>query len=343
MKEEEKKKEEEKATSGNEAPKKPRNQAVKKSPTKHSMHRRAHFHDYNAAGTYFITLTEADRRPLFGRLIFEPYPMIELTPYGERLRSEAIPKIHEVYPDVYVWHYVIMPDHIHMILRVDKSLPEGRVLGDIIRGFKNGCNKLYRDMGGESGRGVFRNKYNDKILMEEDQLNRWHRYINDNPRRLALKKRNPELFTVLYGKEICGIKCQMVGNRFLLDYPEKMAVVVHHSDSYEEYLRHRDEWLACGERGGVLVSASVAPPEKEVCRIALERGYRLILLKDNGFPPLYKPAGRSFDACVEGRMLRISPWDYDPARKTITRDQCLYLNALAESIAATPHFGFLDE
>lgn len=56
-------------------------------------------------------------------------------------------------------------------------------------------------------------------------------------------------------------------------------------------------------------------------------------LRENGFPRLYKPCGESFYACSEGLLLQISPWDYHMEKKTITREQCLELNEMAERIA----------
>ena len=54
--------------------------------------------------------------------------------------------------------------------------------------------------------------------------------------------------TVLSGMEVAGRSCQIVGNRFLLDIPDKMAVIVHRRNTDEENARLRDEWLACGCR-----------------------------------------------------------------------------------------------
>ena len=65
-----------------------------------------------------------------------------------------------------------------------------------------------------------------------------------------------------------------------------------------------------GERGGMLVSAAISPKEMEVLREAMNRGYRIILLRENGFPRLYKPSGESFYAMA--RTARYShpspPW-----------------------------------
>ena len=123
-----------------------------------------------------------------------------------------------------------------------------------------------------------------------------------------------------------------MGNSFLLDIPQKVAVIVHTAYSDEKYAEYREKWLACGEAGGVLVSAAIATREKDVMREAMNRGYRMILVRENGFPPLYKPAGESFDACSAGRLLQVSPWQYHMERRTISREQCLMLNRLVEDI-----------
>lgn len=91
---------------------------------------------------------------------------------------------------------------------------------------------------------------------------------------------------------------------------------------------------ALAERGGVLISAAIATREKIVMREAMDKGCRLILLRKNGFPDLYKPSGESFIACSEGRLLKISPWEYQSRRTTISREQCLQLNRMAEFIAS---------
>lgn len=338
--------------------------------TKHSMKRRSPWHDYSRKGTYMLTLVVDGRAPLLGVLkgsvdaCREPYdvPRVELSELGSTIRREETGKISRFYPWVEVWKVCIMPDHIHMIIRVKEDMPRGKHLGQVVRGFKTGCSRAWWRMskgapsGATGGTGaaeaagrrvitvpssspdgllpvLFERGYNDKILLHEGQLDNWKAYLDDNPRRLLIKRQNPQLFTVLHGMSVANHECQVVGNRFLLDIPDKMAVIVHRRYTDEENARLREEWLACGERGGVLVSAAISPKEKEVMREAMNCGYRIILLRENGFPKLYKPTGESFDACHEGLLLQISPWDYHMERKTITRTQCMELNAMAEIIA----------
>ena len=330
--------------------------------TQHSMKRRSPWHDYCKKNTYMLTIVVEGRMPLLGALKGNadaaPHsadaPRIELSTLGLTILKEELQKINRFYPMVEVWKACIMPDHIHLIVRVKEDMPKGKHLGQVVAGFKGGCSKAAMRLGAavpcasaqdgnlgerpENGGStkltpLFEPGYNDKILLHEGQLDTWKHYLDDNPRRLLLKRQNPHLFTVIYGLEVAGHRCQVTGNRFLLDIPDKMAVIVHRRYTDEECARLREEWLACGERGGVLVSASIAPKEKEVLREALNRGYRIILLRENGFPKLYKPSGESFDACSEGLLLQVSPWEYHMERKTITRSQCLELNAMAEKIA----------
>ena len=200
---------------------------------------------------------------------------------------------------------------------------------------ENGSNnsKVKGDSNDRAHGFLFSRNYNDHILEGPDELERWFNYLDDNPRRLAVKRQHPEFFTIVRQRNIGEWSCQMVGNQALLNYPEKAAVVVHSAWSDEEYEMKKRKWLALGDKGGVLISASIATREKVIMREAMNRGHRLIVLRENGFPPLYKPAGESFDACSNGTLLQISPWEYHMNRRTISREQCLQLNRLAELIA----------
>ena len=345
---------------------------IKIAETKHSMKRRRPWHDYHRKGTYMLTLVVEGRSPVLGHLFMPNREAtertgtqkceahIELTELGKVISQEEIKKIPQFYKNVEVWKICIMPDHIHMIVRVKEDFPDGKHLGDVVRGFKVGCSRAWWRLsalpaGETAGRVegdaapssastmttvspavkrplLFERGYNDKILMEDGQLNNWLHYLDDNPRRLAIKRLHPDYFTTMHYRDIAEWHCQLVGNSFLLDIPDMVAVIVHSAYTDEEYAEYKRQWLACGERGGVLVSAAIATREKEVMREAMDCGYRLILVRENGFPALYKPAGESFDACSDGRLLQVSPWEYHMQRRTISREQCLMLNRLVETI-----------
>mgnify|MGYP002860147973 CR=1 FL=1 len=307
----------------------------------HSMKRRTSWHDYSRKGTYMLTLVVRERMPLLGTLKGclegEVTPYVEYSELGSAIVQEEQKKINRYYPQVEVWKLCVMPDHLHMIVRINEDMGEGKHLGKVVAGFKSGCNNAFWRLFNihETPRhGLFEDGYCDKILMHDGQLDNWKRYLDDNPRRLMTKRQNPAFFTVLADMEVAGERCKVVGNRFLLDIPDKVAVIVHRRYTDDELARLRGEWLLCGERGGVLVSAAISQKEKVILREAMSRGYSIILLRENGFPKLYKPSGEAFNACAKGLLLQISPWDFHYEKRVITRAQCLHLNAMAERIAA---------
>ncbi len=123
-----------------------------KSPIKHSMKRRRRWHDYNDKGIYMLTMVVEGRKNLFGNLkgdyrvkTGEPgSPYIELTELGEFCQFENPKILHEKYPFVHVWKICVMPDHIHMIVYVEKPFKPKRSLGNVVSGFKGGVSRRRR-------------------------------------------------------------------------------------------------------------------------------------------------------------------------------------------------------
>lgn len=75
--------------------------------------RLAHF-DYSQPATYFITICTHRRQPLFGRVRDE---RVGLSPAGEIVREEW-EKTSELRPEVELDEYVILPNHMHAIIRL---------------------------------------------------------------------------------------------------------------------------------------------------------------------------------------------------------------------------------
>jgi len=85
--------------------------------------------------------------------------------------------------------------------------------------------------------------------------------------------------------------------------------------------------------GAVMVSPFISPGEKEIAGLVMEQGQgRLILLKPDGFPPLYKPSGMFFDLCAQGRLLVLSPFAYTGHREALSRERCLQMNEWVREI-----------
>ena len=127
------------------------------------MTRRAAAHDYTATGIYHITLHVADGmgQPL-GAVVGNPSapdgsadaPRTALSPVGRMVEHELLHSIHAHYPMIVIQDYVIMPEHLHFIAVVqDKILSRNgktMTLGQVIAGFKKGCNRRYWELTGQA-------------------------------------------------------------------------------------------------------------------------------------------------------------------------------------------------
>ena len=89
-------------------------------------------YDYSQPGSYFITICTRERNqevlcsiePAVGAIINRP-PRISLTPLG-RIVDETIRAIPDHYPGISVDQYIIMPDHVHLILALRHIGPDER-------------------------------------------------------------------------------------------------------------------------------------------------------------------------------------------------------------------------
>ena len=181
-------------------------------------------------------------------------------------------------------------------------------------------------------KGFWTDGYHDRILFLEGQLDRMLAYMKDNPRRLMEKRKHPEWFTIRRELEVAGQTFAAIGNMHLLERVNLLQVQCSRRLTQEQIDEEKAAFLAAGRRGAVLVSPCISEGEKQIARVALEESVPLVVLLENGFAPLYKPTGRYFDACSEGRLLMLAPWEHHTDRRTITRIQCLQLNEMARMI-----------
>ena len=303
---------------------------------KPSMKRRMVGHDYRSIVVYMVTLCIEGRLPLLGTLHgsddYHVLPWVRLTQLGRDVKQTWL-KIPQYHPEVKLLALQPMPDHIHGIIHVTR--PMKCHLGRVIQGFKKGCFDIWHSNDDDSkfSLSLWEEGYNDRILHDNGQLNRWFKYLTDNPRRLWIKRNSPDLFTKHTGITIGTTPVTTMGNRFLLDYPVKVNVKCSRSLSQRDIEVECHRYLSLASRGSVLVSPCISPGEKEVMKRAFEASFPIIILIENGFAPLQKPSGRQFDACAQGRLLIIAPWPHHDEKRRITREQCNSLNSLAHLIS----------
>ena len=326
---------------------------------KPSMQRRCVGHDYTQRQMYMVTMVTEGRRPIFGTVVgrsdapdgSQDAPRVVLTELGQRV-TRCWHEIAVRQPKIELLALQMMPDHLHGILFVKERLH--LPLGKVLLGFKQGCNKAYREVQsvavvqqqtvqqqtgqqqtGHNDRShglLFARGYNDKLLLREGQLQRWLDYLKDNPRRLLMKREHPDYFRVQRGLMVGTQQFSAIGNRFLLDRPVRLQVQCSRRLTDVE-IAERQEWrLQQARSGAVLVSPCISKGEKQVMRAAFDEGLPLIVLQENGFTDLAKPGGRRMEACSRGQLLILAPWEHHNERLTIRRNQCMALNDMTRMI-----------
>ena len=144
--------------------------------------------DYTSAGMYHIVVCTARRVRWFGEIDGQA---VVLSPAGQILRDE-LARTQVVRSGVEVDAWVIMPDHLHMILalsgeapavtREGPHMPAGSV-GAIVNQIKGACTKRIRAAG--AGRFAWQPRFFDRIIRSELQLDATRRYIAQNPAQWA--------------------------------------------------------------------------------------------------------------------------------------------------------------
>lgn len=300
-------------------------------PKKPNMQRRATWHDYRGRMPYMITMVKSHGIPALAELACIPSGTVVSRPTQAGMVPQrflcSMMRFHQA---LRIWKYVIMPDHIHFLLFVEKQLEKH--VGIYLGMFKTECTNAWHEMTG-SDIPFFQEGYHDRIIGKNIEISTIKAYIGDNPRRLWLKQNNPQLFGKIHKIEIGGEELRAFGNIFLLNDFEKEAVRISSRFSADELHRKKLRWLYVIENGGVLVSPFISQAERAIRDYAIENGGRLIVIQDNGFTPRFKPTGRMFDLCCQGRLLLVAPAEYSTTCVGLTRAFAMRLNSYAENIS----------
>ena len=157
-------------------------------------------YDYSSPGAYFVTICTHDRRCLLSRITVgalheAPAVSLNLTEIGQIVK-EFIEILPSRYPDLAVEHYVIMPNHIHLLLRFDteRALREAplrtgesrSLLAKAIGFLKMNSSKLVHQKYPRLE--LWQRSYHEHVIRDErDYLDVWE-YIDTNPAKWALDR-----------------------------------------------------------------------------------------------------------------------------------------------------------
>ena len=143
--------------------------------------------DYSTPGAYFITVCTANREKIFwnsvGADIIRPQN-IPLSNAG-KIVEQGISQIAEHYDNVFVDKFCIMPDHIHLILRIESDIG-GRIISAPTLSTVVGSMKRWASR--QIGRPIWQKSFYDHGIRNQQDYDEIWEYIENSPLKYALKR-----------------------------------------------------------------------------------------------------------------------------------------------------------
>jgi putative transposase len=184
--------------------------------------------DYARAGAYYVTISAAGQRNIFGEIV---NGAMRLNQWGKIAEEEWI-KTGEIRPYVRLDAFVVMPNHIHGILIIDREDkqqqeetearatqqrarqeraknegaryegatymspvqaqgPKPQSIGAIIGCYKAAVSRRFRAICETPGMVVWHRNYYEHIIRNDRDWNRVRAYIRENPERWDEDEENP--------------------------------------------------------------------------------------------------------------------------------------------------------
>lgn len=152
--------------------------------------------DYGSNNFYFVTICVKNKEPLLSNILVgddahivprkgQVFPKrIVLKPYG-KIAEKHILRINTMYQNAYIEKYIIMPNHIHMLVFIDrydnvKKNDDGTMrassptdLSTVVRTFKTMVTR-------EIGQSIWQRSFYDEIIKNETHFQNAWNYVAFN-------------------------------------------------------------------------------------------------------------------------------------------------------------------
>ncbi len=168
-------------------------------------------YDYSQPGGYFVTLCTHRRECILGDVADGD---VHLNQFGEIVKEEWL-RTGQIRPEITMDEFMVMPNHMHGIIMIRNDIPnksvgahrcapqdrahihaplrrEPKTLGSIIAGFKSVVTHRINLLRKTPLTPIWQRNYYEHIIRDEDDLNRIHQYIIDNPMKWDGDEENPQ-------------------------------------------------------------------------------------------------------------------------------------------------------
>ena len=160
-------------------------------------------YDYSQNGAYFITICTKDMENILSSIVGDgalDVPLLTLSEYGKTVENEIV-KMNGIYEYLYVTSYIIMPNHVHFLIVIDKPdvgtsgapsptscvgtsrapSPTNSIVARYVSTLKRMTNK-------KCGVDLWQRSYYDHIIRNDEDYVMHLQYIDENPKKWLLGK-----------------------------------------------------------------------------------------------------------------------------------------------------------
>ena len=138
--------------------------------------------DYGSDSFYHVTICTRDRKPLFG-VVRNPdsslaSPFVELSDIGECC-AQVLHDIDLSSSCAHLFNYVVMPNHVHMLVWINPDGSRAVTLQSFVRFFKSSVTKRAKKAGfcGD----LWQKSYYETIIRDDAAFDAVWEYIENNP------------------------------------------------------------------------------------------------------------------------------------------------------------------
>ena len=141
-------------------------------------------HNYGWSGTYFITINANTTEPIFE------------IPELHRILLETWHMLPKMYQGLELDEFVIMPDHVHFIIKLEGNVEKPSTLGGVVGGYKSITTNAWLDYIKEaklerSGI-IWHRSFYDEVIFDATELASIREYIRNNPEKLKERQRKKQ-------------------------------------------------------------------------------------------------------------------------------------------------------
>jgi putative transposase len=154
--------------------------------------------DYTTNGAYFVTFCTYEKQCTLGKVTAEAN--VDLSSFG-RIIHDEIANTNNVRTDILVDDFVVMPNHVHVIVflmgdedgqKNEFGKPRKSSLASVINLFKSYATRKIRLLTGNPILIVWQGRYHDHVIRNEQELQIYREYIRDNPGNWLDDEENPD-------------------------------------------------------------------------------------------------------------------------------------------------------